>query len=71
MDITEDVIKLIAQTLLRGSDPSGIESGALQGCILEFVKDGKKLCISVETFVDWMANKNKHGRHIVHLCLAA
>ena len=33
-----------------------MNSEALQGWLLKFRKDSTRLCISVETFVDWLPN---------------
>ena len=58
MNITEDVVKLVARTLLGRLGPGGRDSGDLQGWILKYGEDRKRLLISVEMFVDWLANQN-------------
>ena len=58
MNITEDVVKLIARKLLGGAGPGGTDSEALQGLLLKFGDYSKKLCISVEYFVKWVANQS-------------
>ena len=58
MDITEDVVKLVAQKLLGSLIPGGTYLEALQGWILKFGDDRKKPCISVEIFIEWLANNN-------------
>ena len=57
MDITEDVVKLVAWKFLEGAGPSGMDLYVLQGWILKVFGDIKKVCISVESFVDWLANQ--------------
>ena len=57
VDIMEDVFKLVVRNLLRCASPSGMDSEALQGWLLKFGYDSKKLCISVEAFVEWMTNQ--------------
>ena len=56
MDITEDLVELAARKLLVSAGTSGTEYEDLQGWILKFVDHRKKLRISVETFVGWIAN---------------
>ena len=56
MDMMEDVVKSVAQKLSASAGPSGTYSEALQGCILKFGDNLKRLCISVECFVECMAN---------------
>ena len=51
-------MKLVAQKLSRNLGPCGTDLEALQGWILKSGEDSKKLCISVEIFVDWPTNKN-------------
>ena len=58
VDIMEDVVESVARTLLGSLGPGGTDPEALQGWILKFREYRKKLCISVEIFVDWLANKN-------------
>ena len=50
MDITEDVVELVAQKLLGGAGPSGTDLEALQGWLLKFWDHSKKLRISVNFF---------------------
>ena len=71
MDITEDVVNLVAQKLLGSSGPGGTDLEALQGWLLKFREDRKRLRNSVKTFVDWLANGTHPGRPIVNLCLDA
>ena len=47
VDIMEDVVKLVAQNLLGSLVTGGTDSEALQGWLLKFGEDSKKLCISV------------------------
>ena len=58
MDITEDVVKLVAQKISRRLLPNGMDSEALQGWLLKFGENSKKLLISLEMFVDWISNNN-------------
>ena len=55
-DITEDAVKLVARKLLGSSGPGGTDSEALHGWLLKLGDDSKRLCTSVEIFVDWLAN---------------
>ena len=55
--ITEDVVKLVACKLSGIACTGGTDSEALQGWLLKFREDRKKLRISVKYFVDWLANK--------------
>ena len=57
MGITEDVVKLVACKLSGIACTGGTDSEALQGWLLKFREDRKKLRISVKYFVDWLANK--------------
>ena len=41
---------------MGSSGPGGTESEALQGWLLKFREDSKRLRTSVETFVDWLSN---------------
>ena len=50
-DVVESVVRKISGILRTGST----YFEALQGCLGE---NSKKLCISVETLVDWLANQN-------------
>ena len=56
MDITEDVIKSYTQNLLESLGPGGTHLGALRELILKRGEDSKRICTSVEFFVDWLAN---------------
>ena len=58
VDITEDVFESVAHKFPGVSGPSGTESDALQGWLLKFKEDIKKLRVSVENFVDWLSNQN-------------
>ena len=58
VDIMEYVVKLIMQKLSRGTGPGGTDSEALQGWPLKFGDHSKKLHISVEYFVAWIANRS-------------
>ena len=58
MDITEDVVNLVAQKPSDNSGPGGTDSEDLQRWILKFREDIKKLRIHVEMFVEWIANNN-------------
>ena len=56
LEITEDAVKLVAQKLLGSSYLGVTDSEALQGRILKFGEYIKRLRISMENFVDWLAN---------------
>ena len=43
---------------MGGSGPGGTGSEALQGWLLKFGEDSTRLRTSVETFVDWLANRS-------------
>ena len=58
VDITENVVKLVARKLLGILRPVGTYSEALQGWYLKSGEDERKICISVEIFVNWIANNN-------------
>ena len=45
VDITEDVIKLVAHKRLGGAGPSGMESEALQVWLIKFRDDSKKIVL--------------------------
>ena len=49
---------VLPQTLKNISDctPGGTHLGALQELILKRGEDSKRICTSVEFFVDWLAN---------------
>ena len=57
MDITEDVVELVARKIWGGAGPSGTDSEYLHGWLLKFRDDIKKLHISVETLVEWLTNQ--------------
>ena len=57
VDITENVVKLVTRKLLGGSGPGGTDSENLQGWLLQFGEYRKRLCTSVEIFIDWIANQ--------------
>ena len=48
---------MVAQNISGGSGPGGTESEPLQGWLLKFVEDSKRLLTRVETLVEWLANK--------------
>ena len=56
VDIVEYVVELVAQKCLWSAHPGGTDSEALQWWLLKFGGHSKKLRISVEYFVDWLAN---------------
>ena len=56
VDITEDVAESVAQIILGGLSPGGTDVEDIQGWILKFREDSKRLCTSVETFFDWLSN---------------
>ena len=58
VDITEDVVKLVARKLVVSLGSGGTDSEALQGWLLKFVEDRKRLHTSAEHFVDWLANRS-------------
>ena len=58
VDMTEDVVELVALKLLESTRPSGTKSEVLQGWLLKLGDRCKKNCISVESFVDLRANQN-------------
>ena len=58
VDITEDVVVLVAHKLSGRSGPVGTDSEDLQGWILKFREDRKRRSISFENFVYWLANKS-------------
>ena len=60
-----------SQKLLGGAGHRGTDSEALQGWILKFGEDSKKLRISVETLSTGCPIRVCPGQCIVHLCLAA
>ena len=57
VDITEDVVQLVAMKRLGGLGPGGTNPEALYGWILKLREDSKKFRTSVEIFGDWLANQ--------------
>ena len=62
VDITEDEVKSLTQKLWGSYGSGGTDSEALQGWILKFGEDRKRLCSSVEIFIYWIANKNLYWK---------
>ena len=58
VDITEDAVKPVTQKLSGSYGPVGTDPEALQGWLLKFEEDRKRLRIGVENFSDWLANKS-------------
>ena len=58
VDISEYVVKSVVQKLSGSSGPVSTDSEALQEWLLKFIEDSKKLRISIEIFVDLIANNN-------------
>ena len=56
VDITEDEVKSLTQKLWGSYGSGGTDSEALQGWILKFGEDRKRLNTIMETFVDWLSN---------------
>ena len=56
VDITEDAVKLVAQKRLGTSGLGGMDSEALQGWLIKFGEDIKRLSNNVGTLVDWLSN---------------
>ena len=52
------MVKLVLQKRLGRAGTGGIDLGDLQGWLLKFGDHTKKLLISVESFVDCLANHN-------------
>ena len=52
VDIKEDTVELVVQKLLGRSGHGSIDPEDLQGLLLKFGEDSKRLRTSVETFVD-------------------
>ena len=72
MDITEDVVKSVVRKIPGRSGSGGTDSEALHGWLLKFWEDRKILRISVDIFVDWIANKITHWavyREFISDCL--
>ena len=57
VEITEDVVESVAWKLLRSFVPGGTDLEDIQGRLFKFRENRKILHTSVETFVDWIANK--------------
>ena len=47
VDITEDVVKSVTWKILRSSVPGGMDPEYLQGLLLNFEEDSKRICGSV------------------------
>ena len=47
---------MVAQKRSGSSGPGGTDLEALRGWLLKFEEDSTRLCTSVETFFDWLAN---------------
>ena len=58
VDITEDVVKSVARNFSVSTGPSVTYLEALHGWLLKFGYHIKKLCISVEYFMDWLDIQN-------------
>ena len=74
MDIKKDVVQSVSRKLLGGLVPGGTDLEALQRWILKFWEDSNKNYISVEIFVDWLANNNPPWaacRQFIYSCLVA
>ena len=56
--ITKDVVNSVEWKLSGSAGHGGIDLEALQGWLLKYRDDSKKLHISVEYFVDWLANQS-------------
>ena len=56
VDITEDVVKSVAQKLSMSSGTGGMYSEALQGCLRKFGEDSKIIRTSVDFF--WLASQS-------------
>ena len=52
----EEAVKSVAWKVSGSYGPGGTDSESLQGWILKFRGDSKRLCTSVETLVDWLSN---------------
>ena len=57
MDITKDVVELVARKLLRSAGPDGTNLEALQGCLLKLGEHRRDILISVEFSMDWLTNQ--------------
>ena len=58
VEIMEDLVGLFARKLSGGLGPGGTYLEDLQRWILKFGEDSKRLCSSVETFVNWIDNNS-------------
>ena len=58
INILEDEVKLVERRISGSSGTEGTDSKDLQIWLLKFGEEIKRLCISVETLIDWLANKN-------------
>ena len=58
VDNMDDVVESIARKRSGSSWNVGMDLEVLQGWLPKFRDDRKKLCISVELFLDWWANQN-------------
>ena len=56
VDIIDDVVKSVARKLSGSLGPGGTDLEALQGWILKSGEGSKRLCTSVENFVNWLSN---------------
>ena len=56
--ITKDVVNSVEWKLSGSVGPGGMDLEDLQGWLLKYRDDSKKPHISVEYFVDWLANKS-------------
>ena len=57
-DITQDVVNRLHRKYLGVQAPELWTWKLYRGGFLKFKEDSKKLCTSVEIFVDWVANKS-------------
>ena len=57
VEITKDMVKLVAKKISGSSGPGGAYSEYLRGFILKLGEDGKKLFTTVEILVNWLVNK--------------
>ena len=69
VNIMEDAVESVARNFLESSGNGSTDSEALQGWLLKFGEDSKRLLTIVETFINWLANRSP--RYIRHLCLAS
>ena len=58
VDIMENVVKSVARKLYGIIGTGGIDPEDLQGWLLKFWYHRKNNCVSVESFVAWLANHN-------------